>query len=183
MRYSLGYTNFNPIKLFESLSPWDFPELLRLEIKDNNSNTSRYYWDPDDDDERVWRFEEREYPGLVPSFLGSMRAGSLPKLDSLWVDEKTLIPRNSSLQHLLDADVVLFSSTNDEPSGVVWREALGAAFHRLKSLRIGFGAITHPDAELILRLCDPTKLTQFGFEWNWSAYGQDEVYFTSELPE
>ncbi|KAF8211381.1 hypothetical protein K438DRAFT_1807206 [Mycena galopus ATCC 62051] len=172
IRESLGYTNYSPIRLFEALSPSDFPVLSRLEIKDNNSNTHRYYFDPDENDQNAWRFEEREYPGLVPSFLGSMRDGSLPKLDSLWVDEKVLMPADTSLPDLLQVEPL---------NNVVWREALGAAFERLKSLRIGFGAITHLDVGLILGLCDPTKLTQFGFEWKWTAYGRSQPISTRLL--
>ncbi|KAF7355097.1 hypothetical protein MSAN_01425300 [Mycena sanguinolenta] len=166
VRNSLGYANIETIKLFDALSPSDFPELVRLEIKDNNTSTCRYFFDPEEKDPQyVYRFTEREYLGLIPSFLN----GSLPKLDTLWVDEKTLIPWDLSLQDLLFADL---DSFNNEVKSC--REALRATFGRLKSLRVGFGSITHLDVGPIISLCDLAKLTQFGFEWNWDAYGHDE---------
>ncbi|KAJ7086282.1 hypothetical protein C8R44DRAFT_752684 [Mycena epipterygia] len=58
-------------------------------------------------------------------------------------------------------------------ANVIWSETLRAAFGQLESLRVGFGAITHLSASLILGLCS-TKLTQFGFEWNWRHYEVDD---------
>ncbi|KAJ6516144.1 hypothetical protein C8R45DRAFT_959068 [Mycena sanguinolenta] len=165
VRDSLGYGNVETIKLFDALSPSDFPALVRLEIKDNNTNTSRYFFDPDEMDQSVYQYDEREYLGLIPSFLD----GSLPKLDSLWVDEKALMPRDCSVHDLLEAEP---DSVGNEVQSC--REALRTTFERLKSLRIGFGSITHLDVGPILGLCDPAKLTQFGFEWNWDAYRRDE---------
>ncbi|KAJ7886712.1 hypothetical protein B0H13DRAFT_2043740 [Mycena leptocephala] len=140
VRYSIWWAPYDTIKLFEVLSPLDFPTLLG----------SR-------DDAQRWEHEGRTYSGLVPSFLGSMRTGSLPKLRSLWVDEKMLLPPGFSVQDLLEIDAVL-----------------GTAFERLESLRVGFDPITHVDSGLILNLCNPEKLTQFGFAWNWFEYGRDE---------
>lgn len=175
---SIWWAPYDTIKLFEVLSPLDFPVLSHLDIKDNTRNTLRHYWDRGDDPQR-WEHEGRTYSGLVPSFLGSMRTGSLPKLRSLWVDEKMLLPPGFSVQDLLEIDAVP-SPTKDSPTEEsLWTEVLGTAFERLESLRVGFDPITHVESGLILNLCNPEKLTQFGFAWNWFEYGRDEVSMLS----
>ncbi|KAJ7083247.1 hypothetical protein C8R44DRAFT_822601 [Mycena epipterygia] len=166
VRYSLGWYSYETISLFEALSPLDFPALARLEIKDNSRNTARHYWLPADNHLR-WEDKGRTYHGFVPVFLRSILTGSLVHLTSLWVDEQILISPNIPVQDLLDGK-------SEESKNVLWRETLRATFGQLESLRVGFGAITHIEASLILGLCDPTKLTQFGFEWNWWHYGPDE---------
>ncbi|KAJ7457615.1 hypothetical protein B0H11DRAFT_207309 [Mycena galericulata] len=174
VRYSVWWADWwDKVKLFEALSPLDFPALSRLEIKDHARNTERHYWDPKDNHLR-WKHPGRAYLGLVPSFLGSIRTGHLPKLSSLWVDEKVLLLPHPSAQDLLDI-------TSGDPENTLWTQALGAAFGQLESLRVGFGPITHLTAGLILDLCDPNRLTQFGFEWKWSDYGRDESISTDLL--
>ncbi|KAF7367648.1 hypothetical protein MSAN_00828400 [Mycena sanguinolenta] len=181
VRHSIFWMAFKWIHLFEHLSPSDFPALSRLEIKDNTRNTTRYRWESKQGE---WARPGRAYLGLVSPFLGSIGSGFLPKLSTLWVDEKSLLPPaliplsemesilpGWSVHQLLDRA----PTSSDEPLDLgPWWEALGAAFEQLESLRVGFGAITHLDAEPILGLCDPTKLTQFGFEWDWKNYGRDE---------
>ncbi|KAJ6613756.1 hypothetical protein B0H10DRAFT_2047394 [Mycena sp. CBHHK59/15] len=167
VRYSVWWAPCDMIKLFEALSPLDLPVLSRLEIKDCTRNTERHYWDSNHNTSG-WKHKGRTYSGLVPSFLGSMRTGSLPNLTSLWVDERALIsPHVCTVQDLLNVE-------SEESANVLWTDTVRAAFGQLESLRVGFGAITHIDAGLILDLCDPTKLTQFGFEWRWSDYGRDD---------
>jgi hypothetical protein len=152
---------YETIKLFEALSPSEFPALSRLEIKDNTRNTLRHYWDPADN-KQGWERPRWTYLGLVPSFLASVSTGCLPNLKSLWLDEKALIPLGFAVQNFCDVD----TSPSEEPrlDPVLWRETFGTTFQQLESLRVGFGPITHLDAGRILGLCDPTKLTQFGFE-------------------
>ncbi|KAJ7139128.1 hypothetical protein C8R44DRAFT_975076 [Mycena epipterygia] len=152
VRYSVWWCTTGVVHLFESLSPLDLPALARLEIEDNTRNTARHYWDPADNWRLRWEHKGRTYHGLT----------------NLWVDEQVLIsPNICTVEALLD-------SKSEESANVLWRETLQAAFGQLESLRVGFGAITHIEANLILGLCDPTKLTQFGFEWNWWHYGADE---------
>ncbi|KAJ6560339.1 hypothetical protein B0H19DRAFT_114002 [Mycena capillaripes] len=172
---SIWWQPFETIKLFEALSPLDFPALTHLEIKDNTRNTLRYYWDRADNLRR-WEHRGRIYTELVTSFLGAIHTGALTKLTTLWVDEKVLVPAGLSVQDLLGVDDDTGSSFPPAESAhhALWKDALGTALKQLESLRVGFGAITHIDAGLILGLCDPTKLTQFGFEWNWSEYARDE---------
>ncbi|KAJ7671836.1 hypothetical protein B0H17DRAFT_1084803 [Mycena rosella] len=135
----------------------DLPALSHLEIKDSTRNTERHYWSSTDN-QLGWKREGRAYFGLVPSFLGSIRAGGLPNLTSLWVDERILVlPHRCAVRDLLDPE------SDEEP-----------AFGQLESLRVGFGPINHIDAGRILDLCDPAKLSQFGFEWNWHDYARDE---------
>ncbi|KAJ7159541.1 hypothetical protein C8R46DRAFT_1354248 [Mycena filopes] len=167
VRTSLSWVVYARIKLFEALDPLDFPALAFLEISDNTGN-----WETED--RHLWNREGRAYPGLVSSFLGAIDAGALPSLTSVWVDERVLIPRGISVQNLL-ASAALPSSASYEPINIVsWTRSLRAAFAQLDSLRVGFGAINDFDAELILELCDPERLTQFGFEWNWFQYERDE---------
>ncbi|KAF8215239.1 hypothetical protein K438DRAFT_1800938 [Mycena galopus ATCC 62051] len=64
---------------------------------------------------------------------------------------------------------------------MIWREALAAAFRQLGSVRVGFGAMTHLDVGAVLALCDPAKLAQFGFEWDWIYYGRDQPISTELL--
>ncbi|KAJ6459618.1 hypothetical protein C8R45DRAFT_553430 [Mycena sanguinolenta] len=189
VRHSVFWMAFKWIHLFEHLSPWDFPELSRLEIKDHTRNTVRYSWEPQHGE---WERPGRAYFGLVP-FLGSISAGSLPKLSRLWVDEKSLLP--PALIPLDEMESIRPGWSVHElreraptPSDgslnlVPWWEALGAAFKQFESLRVGFGAMTHQDVEPILGLCDPTKLTQFGFEWDWRQYGRDEPLSPSLLEQ
>ncbi|KAJ7750948.1 hypothetical protein DFH07DRAFT_827054, partial [Mycena maculata] len=162
VRYAIDYTDlYDTLRLFEALSPVDFPALARLEIKDQARNTRRHYWDAADNAHLRWDYCGRAYPGLVPSFLGAIRTGHLPHLTTLWADEKVLLLPYASVEDLFTENAV-------------WADALRAAFAQLESLRVGFGAITHIAAGLILDLCDPNKLTQFGFEWNWHSYGREE---------
>ncbi|KAJ7457604.1 hypothetical protein B0H11DRAFT_2062779 [Mycena galericulata] len=174
VRYSVWWADWwDKVKLFEALSPLNLPALSRLEIKDHARNTERHYWDPEDNRLR-WKHPGRAYLGFVPSFLGSIRTGHLPNLSSLWVDEKVLLLPHPSAQDLLDI-------TSEDPETTLWTQALRAAFGQLESLRVGFGPITPLTAALILNLCDPNKLTQFGFEWKWSDYGRDEPISTDLL--
>ncbi|KAJ6517051.1 hypothetical protein DFH09DRAFT_1373729 [Mycena vulgaris] len=55
-----------------------------------------------------------------------------------------------------------------------WREYLHAALEQLERLRVGFGPMVATEVGLALGTCNPEKLTQFGFQWNWRAYGHDE---------
>jgi hypothetical protein len=136
------------------------------------------------------------YHGLVPSFLGAIDIGALPNLTTLWVDEQVLLPRGISVQDLLatlppspsppsspSASLLHSSpSTPSEPINILnWTRSLRATLAQLDSLRVGFGAIDHIGAEVILDLCDPQKLVHFGFEWRWSGYLTDDVRFLNEL--
>ncbi|KAJ7184681.1 hypothetical protein C8R46DRAFT_465326 [Mycena filopes] len=172
VRRSLAWMSYETIKLFEALSPFDFPVLSFLQVKDNTRNAARHYWKTADDE--GWYPDGRTYPGLVPSFLGGINSGALPNLTALWVDECVLLPSPSiSIQHLL-ASVLPPSAAHESIDVVSWTESLKATLAQLESLRVGFGAIDVGDAEAILELCDPQKLTQFGFEWNWWEYEHDE---------
>lgn len=142
------------------MSPLDLPALGLLEIKDNIKNNARHYWSLDGN-VNGWTHTGRKYIGLIP-FLGSITTGALPVLTTLWTDERVLLPISMSVcDFLRDPDA--------EASDVLH------PFHQLTSLRVGFGRIADADAGTILDLCDPAKLTQFGFEWNWQAFGEDEV--------
>ncbi|KAJ6509091.1 hypothetical protein DFH09DRAFT_274807 [Mycena vulgaris] len=174
VRYSIWWVPFETVKVFEALSPRDLSALSHLEIKDCTRNIDRHYWESSDN-LSGWRHDGRTYSGLVPSFLSSIRTGSLPNLTSLWVDERALIaPHSCTVQAFLDPKF-------PEAANILWRDTLTAVFVQLESLRVGFGAITHDDVGLILDLCDPNKLTQFGFEWNWWHYGRDEALSTELL--
>ncbi|KAJ7671848.1 hypothetical protein B0H17DRAFT_1084810 [Mycena rosella] len=167
VRHSIFWMAYETLKLFEALSPLDLPALSHLEIKDSTRNTERHYWSSTDN-QLGWKREGRVYFGLVPSFLGSIRAGGLPNLTSLWVDERILVlPHRCAVRDLLDPE-------SDEETYIIWTQSLRAAFGQLESLRVGFGPINHTDAGRILDLCDPAKLSQFGFEWNWHDYARDE---------
>ncbi|KAJ7474261.1 hypothetical protein FB451DRAFT_1248447 [Mycena latifolia] len=167
VRNSIFWMAFETIALFEALSPLDFASLAHLEIKDCTRNTKRHYWDSTNNPNR-WGREGRTYLGLVQSFLGSIRAGCLPNLTGLWVDERALLPLGCTVQDLFDPE-------SEEQTNILWTDSLRSAFRQLESLRVGFGPITHIDAGFILSLCDLAKLTQFGFEWKWPNYGRDEA--------
>ncbi|KAJ7812585.1 hypothetical protein B0H14DRAFT_2856669, partial [Mycena olivaceomarginata] len=181
VRHSLEWMTFKNIKLFEALTPLDFPVLSFLEIKDNARNGARHYWESADKSGRHGR-ETRVYHGLVPSFLGAIHIGVLPNLTTLWVDERVLLPRGISVQDLLATlppspsppSSPSSPSTPSEPINIPnWTRSLRATLAQLDSLRVGFGPIDHIDAEVILDLCDPQKLVHFGFEWRWSEYLTD----------
>ncbi|KAJ7088359.1 hypothetical protein B0H15DRAFT_949539 [Mycena belliarum] len=178
VRNSIGWIAMKTIKLFEALSPLDFPALSHLEIKDSTRNTQRQFWDNTDEPNR-WNRLGRAYTGLVPSFLGSIGAGALPKLTSLWVDEWVLVPQHGTVPDWEYDEPSRFTvqsllgPESGEEMNILWTRSLRAAFGQLESLRVGFGPITHTDAGLILDLCDPAKLTQFGFEWKWQDYARD----------
>ncbi|KAJ7455449.1 hypothetical protein FB451DRAFT_1184234 [Mycena latifolia] len=175
VRHSLDWMTFEEIKLFKALTPLDFPVLSFLEIRDNAKNAARHYWESADESRRHGR-EARVYHGLVPSFLGAIDIGALPNLTTLWVDERVLLPRGISVQDILatlppSPSSPLSSlppsspSSPSEPTNIFnWTRSLRAALAQLDSLRVGFGAIDHIDAEVILDLCDPQKLVHFGFE-------------------
>ncbi|KAK7008065.1 hypothetical protein R3P38DRAFT_3027257 [Favolaschia claudopus] len=166
VRHSIFWMAYEAIELFEALSPSEFPILSRLEIKDNTRNTSRHFWNNEDNHNR-WDRPGRHYVGFVPRFLGSISSGFLPKLRDLWVDEKVLIALPSAVQKVLDPD-------NLHPQSIGWRDALRATFQKMQSLRVGFGPLNHGDAKLVLDICNPDMLKQFGFEWNWKYYGPEE---------
>jgi hypothetical protein len=119
----------------------------------------------------------RAYHGLVPLFLGSIYSGSLSNLTSLWVDERVLAVPGWTVQSLLGPKSK--DKDTEEEGRIAWVDSLRAALGQLESLRVGFGALTDIDAGLILDLCDPAKLTQFSFEWNWRMYGRNEVRSTN----
>nr|GAT48035.1 predicted protein [Mycena chlorophos] len=156
VRYSVWWSMIPYIRLFEALPAEELPSLQLLEIKDMVRNTDRHFWDPANNANR-WRDHGRDYCNLVSPFLPL-----LSNLTSLWVDERVLLPPSASLQELfLDPQCV----------EVV---ALRAVLSRLTSLRVGFGRMKEADVALVLGLCDPAKLTQFGFKWDWQTYGKDE---------
>ncbi|KAJ6521106.1 hypothetical protein B0H19DRAFT_83577, partial [Mycena capillaripes] len=128
VRYSIWWQPFETIKLFEALSPLDFPALTHLEIKDNTRNTLRYYWDRADNLRR-WEHRGRIYTELVTSFLGAIHTGALTKLTTLWVDEKVLVPAGLSVQDLLGVDDDTGSSFPPAESAhhALWKDALGTA--------------------------------------------------------
>ncbi|KAF7340372.1 hypothetical protein MVEN_01956700 [Mycena venus] len=185
VRHSLDWMTFEKIKLFEALTPLDFPVLSFLEIKDNAKNAARHYWESADKS-RLHSREGRVYHGLVPSFLDAIDIGALPNLATLWVDERVLLPRGISVQDLLATLPPSPSPPSSsfppssplspsEPINILnWARSLRATLAQLDSLRVGFGAINHIDAEVILDLCDPQKLVHFGFEWRWSEYLTDD---------
>ncbi|KAJ7704192.1 hypothetical protein B0H14DRAFT_3028984, partial [Mycena olivaceomarginata] len=175
VRHSLDWMAYQEIKLFEALTPLDFPGLSFLEIKDNARNAARYYWESADNSRR-YDDEGRVYHGLVPTFLSAIDIGALPNLTTLWVDERVLLPRGISVQDLLATPPPSPSppSSHSTPSEQIntlnWTRSLRTTLAQLDSLRVGFGPIDHIDAEVILDLCDPQKLVHFGFVWRWSEY-------------
>ncbi|KAJ7479878.1 hypothetical protein FB451DRAFT_1240075 [Mycena latifolia] len=168
------YYSCEDIKLFEALNPANFGSLSHLEIKDNNPtvNTDRLSW-------VASGVGNRRFRGLVPTFLGSMIAGNLPKLTSLWVDERALLPFTWGLWELNQSNDLSAIYDTDEleeltPEITRWRECLRAVLSQLESLRVGFGLMMAEDVDLVLGYCDPLKLTQFGFELRWDWYGHED---------
>ncbi|KAJ7056927.1 hypothetical protein C8F01DRAFT_1152781 [Mycena amicta] len=155
----------NKIRLFEALSPNALPALRLLELKDNAHNM-RYLWDANSD--RFSHHPGRQYPGFVPTFLG---AGALTNLTHLWVDEQILVHPDQAYN--------VFRS--DAPEDVLWVSALRMAFSQLVSVRVGFGPLNDGVVDFVFGLCDPKKLREFGFEWDWHAYGYDEALSTKLL--
>ncbi|KAF7297654.1 Glycosyltransferase family 32 protein [Mycena kentingensis (nom. inval.)] len=159
VRYSVWWMAHNDIRLFEAQLA--MPTLRLLEIKDNTRNTNRHYWRSEDDPAR-WAHPGRTYHGLVP-FLS---CGALPKLTHLWVDERVLLPDNMALR-----------------DHVVLQEQCRPILEQVTSLRVGFGRLLAADLQVLVGLCNPRKLTQLGFEWNWHAYGQDAPFDASPLSQ
>ncbi|KAF7297664.1 Glycosyltransferase family 32 protein [Mycena kentingensis (nom. inval.)] len=159
VRYSVWWMAYNDIRLFEAQLAMS--ALRLLEIKDNTRNTNRHYWRSEDDPAR-WAHPGRTYHGLVP-FLSS---GALPNLTHLWVDERVLLPDNMTLR-----------------DNVVWQEHCRTILEQVTSLRVGFGRLLAADLQVLVGLCNPRKLTQLGFEWNWHAYGQDAPFDASPLSQ
>ncbi|KAJ7644412.1 hypothetical protein FB45DRAFT_897846 [Roridomyces roridus] len=130
-RYSLWWADWwSTVKLFEALSPSDLPALAHLEIRDRTRNTERHCWNSKDN-HLGWKHAGRSYPGLVTSFLGSTSAGLLPRLTSLWVDEKVLLPSGVS------AHDALLGSPGSPSETKLWHDALHTTFWQLGSLRFG----------------------------------------------
>ncbi|KAJ6586500.1 hypothetical protein DFH09DRAFT_1359796 [Mycena vulgaris] len=186
IRDCLGWYWISTIKLFEALSPTDFVTLSHLEIHDTSPrNQSRLSWIdvdegnfPADGD----KFNGRYFFGFVQTFLGSILTGHLPNLTSLWVNERVLLPANPIEGDLGTTFEFLTVEELWQPeppeihsiSKVQWRESLRAALGQLESLRVGFGDMDAAEIGLVLGDCDPAKLTQFGFQFKWRAYGHEE---------
>ncbi|KAF7293028.1 hypothetical protein MIND_01202200 [Mycena indigotica] len=170
VRYSLPFDGqtavWHVIGLFETLTPQMIPALRLLEIKDNAWN-ERYYWNDASTSrrgrgsEQVFRKPGREYPGIVSGFLSGAQTGDLANLTHLWVDERVLCQPGRTVPDV-------FTST--APNDIAWVSALETAFRRLSSVRVGFGPLQDESIKLVTGLCDPAKLVEFGFEWNWEAF-------------
>ncbi|KAJ7136865.1 hypothetical protein C8R44DRAFT_728813 [Mycena epipterygia] len=172
-----GYWYIDKIQLFEAFSAADFPVLSHLEIKDSNNtaNNERLRW-RDSTNPSGYKQEGRYFLGLVQPFLSS-RSG----LTSLWVDENALLPCGNgegdglaygfcTVRELWNSDSLHFVATDKG----LWRATLHSVLFQLESLRVGFGTMDHTEVGLVLRCCDPEKLSQFGFEWAWHGYGRDD---------
>jgi hypothetical protein len=115
----------------------------------------------------------------------------LQNLVNLWVDRHVLcMPRpNSEYNPWSDEDVVFYSvkdlwshdpeyDTDEEMvSKQEWVANLQAVFERMETLRVGLGPMDDVEVGLVLGCCSPAKLRQFGFHWNWQAYGREDVRF------
>ena len=113
----------------------------------------------------------------------------LQNLVSLWVDRQVLcMPTPAALggtdwagQNLLYSVKELWKNNANSDSKEErarkgeWVSNLRAVFERLESLRVGFGAMDEVEVGLILDCCSRSKLRQFGFHWNWQAYGREDV--------
>ncbi|KAF7299307.1 Glycosyltransferase family 32 protein [Mycena indigotica] len=167
VRYSIWWLAFPDIRLFGALAPLEMSSLRVLEIKDGTKNSVRHHWSPSQDT-NGWDHDGRQYHGLVSRFISN-----LPHLTTLWVDERVLLPAGISVQQLL---------ANPQTTKIIKHaEAFQIVLSRLTSLRVGFGRVDAVDVQTILERCDATKLTQFGFEWKWQAYGQNETISTQLL--
>ena len=183
---SFMWVSLRHIPLFAALSPHRFPSLSTLQIDDETWDRSVWRWK----DAPIGRSDFREigryYYHLVPSFLASIQSGFLQNLVNLWVDQKVLcMPITSSLglagQHtdfysVKDLwDRYTHASHEEQARKQEWVTILRAVFQKMESLRVGLGAMDDVEVGIILGCCSPSKLKQFGFHWNWQAYGRADV--------
>ncbi|KAJ7037924.1 hypothetical protein C8F04DRAFT_1090647 [Mycena alexandri] len=165
------WTDITNIQIFMGLAAADFPRLSHLEIKDTTTfktlHERRVQWEPQEE-------FPRSFHGLVDRFLGS-----LTNLTSLWVNENALGLANGvgwnsqtycSLRESWDSNSAHFHTTNK----AAWRTALKTALSKLESLGVGFGPMDDVEVGLVLGCCDPEKLRQFRFAWDWHKYGRDD---------
>ncbi|KAF7319561.1 hypothetical protein HMN09_00295700 [Mycena chlorophos] len=170
VQYSLCFGGdravWDEIKLFEALTGDMLPALRLLEVKDNAYN-QRYYWidDPHSTRHQMIYQRGRAYPGFVPCFLASIGTGALPNLTHLWVDEKILIGPTKTLIEF---------SRSTKPDDLAWMATLRTAFARLVSVRVGFGPLDATSIDIVLNLLNPAILRDFGFEWDWHAFGRQD---------
>ncbi|KAG5642302.1 hypothetical protein DXG03_003046 [Asterophora parasitica] len=167
------------IRIFASLPPHHFRSLKTLEIRDVVRNVSPWRW-PDEEavPPHTWSEPGRTYWGIVENFLSS---AALQNLTHLWVNENVLaMPKGPPAFDGLFSDGgqfytvdELFGDSGDEEADNLladkreWLAALRAILGRLESLRLGLGALSAREVGLVLGLCDPHKLTHFGFAYRW----------------
>ena len=119
-----------------------------------------------------WDEDGRTYAG-IPELVQS-----LPRLRHFWVNERVLaVPSSENEDHRWD----IYPFDGDSQDTIMSRtvassqwQHLGCAFERLETLRVGFGPLNASWATEVLSLCDRTKLSAFGFDWNWRV-GSNEV--------
>jgi hypothetical protein len=189
MFVSFVWTSLRNIRLFIALPPQRFPSLTTLQIDDDTWDVADWKWD---EEEGYNEFREfgRCYWGLVPLFLASIQSGLLQNLVNLWVDRRVLcMPTASSLQNTEWAgdsinfysvkDLWSYDAEHDNEEEIVrkreWVATLRVIFGRMESLRVGLGAMDDVEVGMVLGCCSPSKLQQFGFQWNWQAYGREDV--------
>lgn len=160
--------SFNEIKLFKALSATDYSSLVHLELRDDVWDGTRWSWGPPD----TANFNElgRVYLG-IHEFISA-----LPCLRHLWVNERCLVvPMDIS-----DAwDYHLYDTSNQENKRRTIESPqwgmLAQTFQKLESLRVGFGPMDSRWVAEVLKLCNPKLLGQFGFDWDWRAFGKEQV--------
>jgi hypothetical protein len=196
---SFAWISLRNIKLFLALSPHRFPSLTTLEIGDETWNHLEWKWNDEPKEDNEWDETGRCYWGLVPSFLTSVKSGMLQNLVNLWVDRNVLsMPRPDLHYHPWSGADITFYSVKElwshdpewDPQEMMrkqeWVANLQAVFERMESLRVGLGPMDDVEVGFVLSCCSSAKLAQFGFHWNWQAYGREDVRLLSfdetELP-
>ena len=171
-RCSFSWVCIDFVRLFSDFTAADFSSLTHLVINDSIRDMRR--WAADGGiGQRDWQERGRSYVGIHEL------VSSLPQLRHLWVDERVFVVPAADNR----GDAWEGKPFNEEPqeeiisrtaSSPQW-ELLGRAFERLESLRVGLGPLNAEWVARVLSLCDCTKLTAFGFDWEWQPGSNKSV--------
>lgn len=58
--------------------------------------------------------------------------------------------------------------------------AFATTLGKFESLRVGFGPMNQHWLEAVLNHCNKSRLTRFGFDWDWKVFGQEQVRIENE---
>ncbi|OBZ74195.1 hypothetical protein A0H81_06183 [Grifola frondosa] len=164
VNHCYGWTSITNICMFSALNPTSFTSLVHFSLDDEVWDRKR--WNRGSLGSNDWNERGRTYIGLHDFLSG------LPQLRELWVTEKCLVVPIAA-DNSTWGEAERYSNTTDEDMertvGAPEWALMTQIFPKLESLRVGFGMLTPRWLRVFLNLCDPTKLRQIGFDFDWKA--------------